>query len=183
MGAACAKADDSTLDQAEDIAERAIAAHRPPAETDGARPTLMVLFGGIGAGKTTAQSLALEALGKQAEDFVAVGVDDLIELMPEYVDDVESGDAARMKAAYMKHRAVAKAAVDPAITKAVNREYNLVLEWTNEDNLLVRVASGFGFLHIGMLRMGPTVGAGVCIRRRSQRRHGRLDHRHGENWT
>merc|ERR1711865_1209601 len=40
-----------------------------------------------------------------------------------------------MKAAYMKHRDVARSAVDLAITKAVAGKFNLMLEWTNKENL------------------------------------------------
>lgn len=100
---------------------------------------MMVLFGGIGAGKSTAAEAAMRAVGMEAANFVGVGVDDLIEYVPEYVSDVESGDAERIKAAYMKYRDVARAAVEPAITKAVKRKYNLLLEWTNEANLKVPV--------------------------------------------
>lgn len=135
MGALCGKEEDSGSTARNELIASAAVAAGPGKPSD--RPTLLVVWGGIGAGKSTATAAVLKELEMDASEFVKVGVDDLIEHVPEFVADTESGDAELMKAAYMKHRDVARSAVDLAITKAVAGKFNLMLEWTNEENLQV----------------------------------------------
>eukprot|EP01047_Picozoa_sp_COSAG01_P006663 COSAG01_NODE_245_length_20483_cov_32.975314_3_plen_178_part_00 len=165
MGAACTREEGAAgQGEGEAIAEAALAAHTPPSQGSG-NPMMMVLFGGIGAGKSTAAEVAMRAVGMEAANFVGVGVDDLIEYVPEYVSDVESGDAERIKAAYMKYRDVARAAVEPAITKAVKNKYNLLLEWTNEANLKVTRADTVCAAHYVRGGLNPLSAAakGLCL--------------------
>jgi len=71
------------------------------------RPVLFVLWGGIGAGKSTVakSSLIFGTLIPQAkEDCVHIGVDDLVEFIPEYRAAKESGNEEEKKAAYMQYR-------------------------------------------------------------------------------
>lgn len=145
MGAMCGKEGLEEVDEdepAESITSEAIAAAAIAAgpRTPADRPTLLVIWGGIGCGKSTATAAVLAKLGLDADAFVKVGVDDLIEYVPAFVADTESGDVERVQAAYTKYRDVARDSVELAITKAVKRKLNLMLEWTNEANLQVWIS-------------------------------------------
>ena len=100
-----------------------------------ARPTVVVSWGGIGAGKSTAAALLFAELPMAQSDCVLVGVDDLVELVPEYRAAVESGDPAQKEAAYMQYRGQGKALKAAVIAAAVARRCNLYVEWTFEGNL------------------------------------------------
>eukprot|EP01050_Picozoa_sp_SAG11_P000587 SAG11_NODE_20_length_25330_cov_18.348143_5_plen_221_part_00 len=100
-----------------------------------AKPTVVISWGGIGAGKSTAAPLLFEHLHSTQGDYVAAGVDDLIEFVPEYRAAVESGESARKEAAYMQYRNVAKALKVPVIARAVQQRHNLYFEYTFEGNL------------------------------------------------
>ena len=100
-----------------------------------ARPTVVVSWGGIGAGKSTAAALLFAELPMAQSDCVLVGVDDLVELVPEYRAAVESGDPAQKEAAYMQYRGQGKALKASVIAAAVARRCNLYVEWTFEGNL------------------------------------------------
>ena len=96
---------------------------------------MIVLWGGIGAGKSTAMPLLLDALQLADADLVKVGVDDLVELVPEYREAVESGEPARKETAYMEYRGAAKKLKGAVLAAAVEAKQQVFLEWTYEGNL------------------------------------------------
>ena len=104
-------------------------------DEDAARPIMLIVWGGIGAGKSTGTAALLEALGVPDDSFVKVGVDDLVELVPAYRAAVESGDPAKKEAAYMKYRGEAKKLKAPTLAAAIEQRRNIYLEWTYEGNL------------------------------------------------
>ena len=98
-------------------------------------PTIVVVWGGIGVGKSTGTALLLQALRLPDGAFVKVGVDDLVELIPEYRAAVEAGDPARKEAAYMQYRNEAKKLKAPTLAAAIERKQPIYLEWTYDGNL------------------------------------------------
>ena len=109
---------------------------QPQAEPDAAAaPMIVVVWGGIGAGKSTGTAALLEALGVPEDAFVKVGVDDLVELVPAYRAAVESGDPAKKEAAYMKYRGEAKKLKAPTLAAAIEGRRHIFLEWTYGPNL------------------------------------------------
>jgi hypothetical protein len=100
-----------------------------------ARPLLTLMWGGIGAGKTTAAALFLDKIGKHPDEFAELGVDDLIELLPGYQSAIDSDDAATRQAAYLKYRKEAKALMPEYFASAVSHRRNIYVEWTYEGNL------------------------------------------------
>eukprot|EP01046_Picozoa_sp_COSAG06_P009750 COSAG06_NODE_515_length_14818_cov_1329.391263_9_plen_549_part_00 len=89
------------------------------------RPLLTLMWGGIGAGKTTAAPLFLDKIGKHPDEFAELGVDDLIELLPGYQSAIDSDDAATRQAAYMQHRKEAKALMPEYLAAAVSCRRNI----------------------------------------------------------
>jgi hypothetical protein len=102
----------------------------------GSNPMLVVVWGGIGAGKSIGALQLFEVLGVRDDGFAKVGVDDLVELVPEYRAAVESGDAETKAGAYMKYRDTAKKLKRPTLVTAFEQRRNIYLEWTYEGNLI-----------------------------------------------
>ena len=94
------------------------------------------MWGGIGAGKSSAADLVFAELGiSRAHPPIAfVGVDDLIELIPEYRAAVDAGGEAK-KDAYMKYRGGAKELRGPVMELAMAQKQNICVEWTQQRNL------------------------------------------------
>ena len=100
------------------------------------RPVLLVVWGGIGAGKSTGAPMLLQELQLADESLVKVGVDDLVELVPDYRAAVESSDPERREASYMQFRDEAKKLKGAVLADAFEQKKPVYLEWTHEGNLL-----------------------------------------------
>ena len=69
--------------------------------------------------------MTFETLGKAQADSVAVGVDDIVELIPAYREAIESGDPARKNESYLRYRVLAKKIIPEIVAAAVSRQLDL----------------------------------------------------------
>jgi hypothetical protein len=104
----------------------------------GRSPMLVVMWGGICCGKSTAATLLLERLNLRMEGVVDVNVDSLVYhipgvgvVRPEHKETL----TPTAKAAYMQGRKAAKSMQTMIADEAVGHGMDIYIEWTNEDNL------------------------------------------------
>jgi hypothetical protein len=126
----------SSLTDTEAALRKALLENAQPSKSRS--PVLIIMWGGICSGKTTASRLVLERLCVNAEALVDVNVDSLVYHIPG-VGVVKSTSNESLsetaKAAYMKGRNAAKSLQTPIAHDAMDLGLDIYIEWTNEDNL------------------------------------------------
>mmetsp|Transcript_19499 Transcript_19499/g.40608 ORF Transcript_19499/g.40608 Transcript_19499/m.40608 type:complete len:254 (+) Transcript_19499:3-764(+) len=112
-----------------EIMDAALEGILPPA---GRAPIALVMWGGIGAGKSTASPQVLKALGMDQANTVVVDVDVLVQKVPEFR---AAKGTDEQQAAYMKYRSDAKKIQKQVALAALEKGLDAYVEWTNEENL------------------------------------------------
>mmetsp|Transcript_36542 Transcript_36542/g.54669 ORF Transcript_36542/g.54669 Transcript_36542/m.54669 type:complete len:271 (-) Transcript_36542:238-1050(-) len=98
----------------------------------GRAPIALIMWGGIGAGKTTASPALLAKLGMDRAQTVVIDVDELVQKVPEFQ---QAKGTEQQKAAYMKYRNDAKKIQKQVALTVLQKGLDVYVEWTNEGNL------------------------------------------------
>jgi len=109
------------------------AALRGVAQPKGRAPVVVIMWGGIGAGKTTVSPKLMAKLRvKREKTVVDIDVDNLVQRVPAF-QAAKGTDAEQ--AAYMKYRGDAKKIQKQVALAALEHGFDVYVEWTNEGNL------------------------------------------------
>jgi hypothetical protein len=98
------------------------------------QPFAIVMWGGIGAGKSTASTQVFETLGMAdaSQSMVDLNVDELVQSVPEFRASIGT---EHEKEAYMTYRNAAKQIQKPLAQASLEQGLDVYVEWTNEGNM------------------------------------------------
>jgi adenylylsulfate kinase-like enzyme len=101
-------------------------------QPQGRPPFAVIMWGGIGVGKTTASGKLLGELGVERAQMIDLDVDELVQHIPAFRSAIGTTEE---QTAYMKYREVAKKTQMRLGLQALKQGFDVYIEWTNEQNL------------------------------------------------
>jgi predicted nicotinamide N-methyase len=131
------QADDETsaAKAEQQIMHAALDGREPPV---GRKPFAIVMWGGIGAGKSTASTQVFETLGMAdvSQSMVDLNVDELVQSVPEFRASIGTDhEEEAYTEAYMLYRKVAKQIQKPLAQASLEQGLDVYVEWTYEGNM------------------------------------------------